>query len=237
MLFSGIFKSMNIQKKLAYLHFLKKFVTPARQEKILHLLPQRTRHVAAVLEDVSQSHNAAAVLRSCEALGVQNVYAIEQHHPLELKQKISQGAAKWLTLIRFSHQEYMDPLTACISTLKEQQYTVIGTSPHATKTLQQVAITGKVALMFGTEETGLSSAAIAACDDLIALPQYGFVESLNVSVCAALCLYDLTTRLRSSTIDWHLSPQEQAELELHWLELSLEHPQALKNRFLQEYQD
>jgi tRNA (guanosine-2'-O-)-methyltransferase len=228
---------MNIKKKLAYKDFLKKFVTPARQEKILNLLPQRTRHVAAVLEDVSQSHNAAAIMRSCEALGVQNVYAIEQHHPLELKQNISQGAAKWLTLERYAHTEYADPVTACLTALKKQNYTLVGTSPHATITLQELNIDTKIALLFGTEETGLSAQAAQACDLVVALPQYGFVESLNVSVCAALCLYDLTTRLRASTHNWRLSLSEQDELELVWLELSLANAQALKNRFLQEYQD
>lgn len=230
-------ESMNTKKKLAYLHFLKKFVTHARQEKILHLLPQRTRYVAAVLEDVSQSHNAAAILRSCDALGIQNVYAIEHNHQLELKPKISQGAAKWLTLSRFCSQKTNEPLAEAVKALKAQHYTIIGTSPHATKTLREISLDTKVALMFGTEDEGLSEEAIRACDDLIAIPQYGFVESLNVSVCAALCLYDLTTRLRASSIPWHLSQDEQEVLEIDWLENSVENPGALKQRFLEEYAD
>lgn len=228
---------MNTKKKLAYLHFLKKFVTHARQEKILHLLPQRTRYVAAVLEDVSQSHNASAILRSCEALGVQNVYSIEQDHPLQMKEKISQGAVKWLTLSRFCNQITNDPLFECVAALKAQHYTIVGTSPHATKTLGEISLDTKIALMFGTEDEGLSPEALRACDDLVRLPQHGFVESLNVSVCAALCLYDLTTRLRASSIDWQLSQDEQERLEIDWLENSVENPAALKQRFLEEYQD
>lgn len=228
---------MNTKKKLAYLHFLKKFVTHARQEKILHLLPQRTRYVTAVLEDVSQSHNAAAILRSCDALGVQDVYSIEQNHPLDLKPKISLGAAKWLTLSRFCNQDTNEPLVECINALKAKKYTIIGTSPHATKTLREISLDTKIALIFGTEDEGLSSEAIKSCDDLVALPQYGFVESLNVSVCAALCLYDLTTRLRTSTHAWQLSPEEKEELEIDWLENSVENPAALEKRFLEEYQD
>ena len=228
---------MNTKKKLAYLHFLKRFVTHARQEKILHLLPQRTRYVAAVLEDVSQSHNASAILRSCEALGIQNVYSIEQNHPLQMKEKISQGSAKWLTLSRFCNQGANDPLAECISALKAQQYTVIGTSPHATKTLREIPLDTKIALIFGTEDDGLSPEAIKACDDLVSLPQYGFVESLNVSVCAALCLYDLTTRLRASSVAWQLSHDDQERLEIDWLENSVENPAALKKRFLEEYID
>lgn len=230
-------QTMNTKKKLAYLHFLKRFVTHARQEKILHLLPQRTRYVAAVLEDVSQSHNAAAILRSCDALGIQNVYAIEHNHQLELKPKISQGAAKWLTLSRFCNQQTNEPLTEAVKALKAQKYTIIGTSPHATKTLKEISLDTKVALMFGTEDEGLSPEAVRSCDDLIAIPQYGFVESLNVSVCAALCLYDLTTRLRASSITWHLSQDEQEALEIDWLENSVENPGALKQRFLEEYVD
>ncbi len=228
---------MNTKKKQAYLHYLEKFVTKERQEKIKQILALRTRHVTVAIEDVSHSQNVAAIMRTCEAMGLQDTYAIELEKTIDVKTNVARGAIQWMNLHRYQSHAHDNPTLACIKDLQARGYLVAATSPHATKKLSELPIDKKIAFVFGTEATGLSDCALQAADERIALPQYGFVESFNVSICAALCVYDVVTRLRASSIAWQLTPEEQFELEIEWMEHSVERAQILKNVFLQQYQE
>jgi tRNA (guanosine-2'-O-)-methyltransferase len=228
---------MNNEKKLAYLHYLKKFVTKERQEKIKEILPLRTRHITIALEEVSQSQNVAAIMRTCEAMGLQDAYSIERDTAIDIKTNIARGAIQWMTLHRFQLKNYADPTLACIQKLQKEGYLVVATSPHATKKLSDIPVNKKIAFVFGTEISGLSDKALTAADERISIPQYGFVESFNVAVSAALCLYDVTTRLRVSTIPWQLTFQEMFDIELEWMEQSVERPELMKAAFLKIYED
>ncbi len=224
---------METEKKLAYLHYLKNFVTSARQEKIKEILALRTRHVTVALEDVAHSQNIAAIMRTCEAMGLQDLYAIEVENTIDIKTKVARGAVQWMDLFRYKSRQHQNPTLACMEDLRKKGYLVVATSPHATKKITELPIGQKLAFVFGTEITGLSDEALAAADERIALPQYGFVESLNVSVSAALCLYDVMTRLRQSTIPWQLTEAEKFDLEVTWMEHSVERPELLRATFLQ----
>ncbi len=228
---------MNKEKKLAYLHYLKKFVTKERQEKIKEILLLRTRHVTIALEDVAQSQNVAAIMRTCEAMGLQDAYSIERETVIDIKTNIARGAIQWMTLHRYQLKNYSNPTLACIENLQKQGYTVVATSPHATKKLSDIPVDKKIAFVFGTEISGLSDEALAAADERVSIPQYGFVESFNVAVSAALCLYDITTRLRASIIHWQLTPEEQFDLELEWMEHSVERPELMKAAFLKLHEN
>jgi tRNA (guanosine-2'-O-)-methyltransferase len=217
------------------LEYFSEYITEARQKKIEDYLPQRTRHVSVVLEDVFQSHNAGAIMRSCDALGVQDVYCIEQRNPFVINNNIARGASKWIDRINYSQEDHSNPTIACIEDLKKKNYTVVATSPHATMKLEDLPIDNKIALLFGTEGEGLTEEAIDAADQLIQIPMYGFTESFNVSVSVALSLYDITTRLRSSSIDWKLSDDEQLFLKLDWYRNSVENADAIERRFFHEH--
>ena len=227
--------SMNIEKKKAYLHYLKNFVTKERQEKIKSVLALRTRHVTVALEDVCHSQNVAAIMRTCEAMGLQDMYAIEVDKTIDIKTNVARGSIQWMNLYRYHKEKYEDPLLTCIQDLKQKGYTVVATSPHASKKLSDLPIDKKIAFVFGTENFGLSDQALQAADEQIALPQYGFVESFNVAVAAALCVYDVVTRLRASQISWHMSPEELFEAEIAWMEHSIERSHILKTVFLDQY--
>lgn len=226
---------MNTEKKQAYLHYLKKFVTKERQEKIKEVLALRTRHVAVALEDVCHSQNVAAIMRTCEAMGLQDMYAIELDKTIDIKTNVARGSIQWMNLHRYQPHRYESPISSCIQDLKKAGYTVVATSPHAKKTLSELPIDKKLVFMFGTENTGLSKQALEAADESIRLPQYGFVESFNVAVSAALCVYDVVTRLRASDIQWCMTPEELFEAEITWMEQSLERPQLMKAAFLRLY--
>ena len=215
------------------LQYLKSFVTENKQDLIESRINERTRHVTVVLEDIFLAHNTSAVLRSADCFGVQDVHIIENTNYYELNPKVVLGATKWLHLHQY--REDHDNTSFCISKLKKQGYTVVATSPHTDSvSLQDLPVDKPLALMFGTEKLGLSTNALEQADAHVYIPMYGFTESLNISVSAAICLQHITERMRSSEADWQLSPTEKQELENEWVRLCLKDPKGLEKRFNEE---
>lgn len=225
----------NIKKEL--LHYFAQFVTKNRQEKIKRILPLRTRRVGIVLEDIYQSSNTSAILRTADGLGVQDVHCIEGRNPFDVNAGISLGAAKWLTVDRYRTEENQtnNPTKECIEFLKKEGYKIIATSPHATKSISDLPVEDKTMFLFGVEDEGLTEQAIHLADEVVEIPMYGFVESFNVSVSAALCLYDFTIRLRNSDIQWQLTEEEMLDLEIDWMRNSVENADALERRFFEDH--
>jgi tRNA (guanosine-2'-O-)-methyltransferase len=227
---------MDIKIKKELLTFFEQFVTKQRQEKIKKLLPLRTRHVGVALEDIYKSANTSAILRTCDALGVQDVHCIEGRNQMDVNNGIALGASKWLTVDRYRTEEgeTNDSTKECIGELKKDGYKIVATSPHAIKSLSELPVEDKTMFLFGTEDQGLTEEAIDLADDVVEIPQYGFVESFNVSVSVGLCLYDFTTRLRNSNVVWQLKDEELLDLEIDWMRNSVENADALERRFFEE---
>ena len=190
-------------------------VSERRLQLIDSVAAQRTRHITVVLEDVYQSHNAAAVLRSCDCFGVQDVHVVEQNNPFNPAGDVAVGSSKWVDY--YPHKD----IQSAYNYLRSKGYRIVATTPHTDDTLiTDLDISTPVALIFGTELTGLSTEAIDLADEYVKIPMYGFTESFNISVSVALSLFNLTERLRSSNLSpftFHLSPQELLSLKLHWL--------------------
>ena len=220
-----------LQRQL--LHYLSTFMTTRRNDLFRRIASQRTRYITVVLEDIFQSHNASAVLRSCECFGIQDVHFIENKFQYELNPDIALGSWKWLTLNR--HADAADNTTECLRKLKAQGYRIVATSPHKQDTTPDKLDLdkGKVALVFGTELDGLSDQALAMADEFVRIPMVGFTESFNISVSAALCIYQLTDRLRQSTLNWQLDDDETVSLLLGWMRNSIKMSQALENKFVE----
>jgi tRNA (guanosine-2'-O-)-methyltransferase len=209
--------------------YLQQFVTIEKQEKIAQIIAGRTRHLTIVLEELYQSHNASAALRSAECFGIQDVHIIDTNRSFALSPSIAKGAAQWLDV-------HKHPSTLiCFNTLKAAGYTIVGTSLHPTaSTIHELPLDSKIALVFGTEQHGLSDDALKYADAFITVPMVGFTQSLNVSVAVGICLYDLTARLRTTSIAWQLSITEQQELTLAWLRKSLIHHAKLERHFFKQ---
>lgn len=175
------------------------------------VLKNRTRHIAIVLENTFQSHNASAVLRTAECFGIQEIYIIENRYKYNINPQITMGSTKWINLSKY------DTVKNCYAALKKNGYKILATLPGEKSTLlNECSIDDPLAIVFGTEKEGLSEEAINFADGFLHIPMYGFTESFNVSVSAAMCMYDLTTRLRLSKINWQLSESETAELRYQW---------------------
>ena len=211
--------------------YLTTFVTENRKQKFDALIRHRTKHLTVVLEDIYQPHNAAAVLRSCDCFGVQDVHVIENQNKFEANPDVELGSAKWITLNKYNSNE--ENTADCIKSLKQKGYKIVVTSPHKNDcSIEELDITHKSALFFGTEMRGATPVAFEQADAFVKIPMVGFTESLNISVSAAVTLYTLITRLKKSNVDWCLSKEEENAVRLQWLRNSIPKSGLIEKDFL-----
>ena len=189
-------------------------ISENRLKKIKAVAAARQQGVV-VLEDLHDPHNAAAVLRTCDAFGIQKVCFIfdkqERYNPRRVGKSTSSSANKWLDFEVFTSTK------ECFKKLKKQGYCIIGTVLNdKAKPLTKTNLTKpKTALVFGNEHSGLSQVAIEMCDAHIYIPMHGFVQSMNLSVTAAICMYELE-RQRKLLPKFALSKKEQGKLIKVW---------------------
>ncbi|HDI11340.1 MAG TPA: TrmH family RNA methyltransferase [Candidatus Acetothermia bacterium] len=192
-------------------------VTGERRMKIERVISGRLKGLACVCENFEKPHNAAAILRTCEALGILNVYIVEEDVPFEPAKGVTQGAEKWVILHRFRRAE------RAIAALKEAGYEIYAAVPReGSLSLEELPADRPLALAFGAEATGLSEKLMSACAGTFRIPMWGFSQSLNVSVAAAIALYHCArARRRYLGREGDLSSEELSALRARYLELSL----------------
>lgn len=221
----------NTDTKIKLLDHLQGFITEHKRglfEKIIH---NRTRHMTVVLEDIYQSQNASAVLRTCDCFGIQDVHIIENRYAYTLNPDVALGSSKWLSLHKYNVED--NNTLPCYAALREKGYRIIATTPHKEDVmLDDLAVDGKFALVFGTELEGLSREGVENADAYVKIPMYGFTESYNISVSAAICIHHLSRKLRSSEVDWQLSDEEMLDVRLSWAKSVLKHPDVYIREFM-----
>ncbi len=224
---------LNYKEKAALLEHLLSFITVNKKKKFEDYIQYRTRYLAVVLEDIYQPHNASAVLRTCDCFGVQDIHIIENQNQYTLNPDVALGSSKWINLIKYNKSVHNT--LSCIETLKGQGYRMAAMTPHKDEfILDDYPLDQKTALMFGTEMEGLSDVALENADVFIKIPMYGFTESLNISVSAAITLYHLTEKLKKSKIPWQLSPEESIDTRLLWAQSVIKKPDLIIQAFLDE---
>ncbi len=224
---------MDKETKKAFLAFLSEYLTENRKKLFEQVIRYRTRHITVVLEDIYQPHNASAVLRSADLTGIQDIHIIENKNRYEVNPEVAMGSSKWLNLIKYN--EKADNTLDAYAALRKKGYRIVATTPHKQdQTLEEIPLEGKMALVFGTELKGLSETAIVRADEYLRIPMYGFTESYNISVSAALSLFTLTERLRKSSIRWQLSETEKLDILLEWAKRSIKHADLYEKEFLQK---
>jgi tRNA (guanosine-2'-O-)-methyltransferase len=219
-----------VQQEL--LTYLLSFVSDHKKELFYQNIEQRTRHITIVLEDIYQPQNASAVLRSADCFGIQDVHIIENTNKYTLNPDVVLGASKWLNLYFYNQQK--NNTTTCLQTLKKQGYKIVATTPHTNDiTIDRIDLSEKTALVFGTELTGISEQAKELADEFVKIPMYGFTESFNISVSAALCMYETTKRIRQelSPGKWQLSVNEKQQVLLDWCKKVIKRAEVLEQDF------
>ncbi|MDH5397368.1 MAG: RNA methyltransferase [Cyclobacteriaceae bacterium] len=212
--------------------YLGGLVTTHKRQLIDEVLAKRTRLLTVVLENIFQPHNASAVLRSCDCFGVQDIHIVENTNEFTVSPKVTQGSSKWLNLEKYKEGE--GSIEYCISKLKNKGYQIVATTPRKDcPSIYDYEIQGKTALLFGTELTGLSSSALSMADDQVYIPMYGFTESFNISVSAALCLNIFRHKLEHSGLDWRLSAKEKQEIRLEWYKKIVKNKEIILSNYQQ----
>ena len=162
-------------------------MTPERRQKLLTVLNKRQNDLTVVLENVFDPHNISAVMRSCDAVGIQEVYVLNTRIARHKKwgARSSSSAAKWLTIYQF------DNAAECFNELRKKYSRILTTHLATDATdLYSLDLTQSVALIFGNEHSGVSDEIIAMADGNFIIPQSGIIRSLNISVACAVTLYE-----------------------------------------------
>jgi tRNA (guanosine-2'-O-)-methyltransferase len=162
-------------------------MTPERTQRLTSVLNKRQGDITIVLENVFDPHNISAVMRTCDAVGVQEIYVLNTKIPPHKKwgAKSSSSAAKWLTIHQY------DNAGECFSSLRKQYSKILTTHLSSDAvSLHSIDFTKSIALVFGNEHSGLSDDIRALADGNFIIPQVGIIQSLNISVACAVTLYE-----------------------------------------------
>ena len=220
---------MSLNKKL--INHLNEFIVNERKELFEKKIQERTKHITIILENIYQGRNISASIRSADCFGVQDVHIIENNNLFNQDPSVSIGSEKWISLYRYNQKKQNTKDT--INKLKRDGYKIIVTTPHAkAKTLYDLNISNKNALLFGSEGDGCSEIALNMADEKIKIPLYGFSESFNISVSVALCLQHLTYKLRKSKFNWKLTNKEKEKIMLQWLKKSINSSNKIEELFI-----
>ncbi len=226
---------------LEKIRLLSGYITPERFTKMKRASQLRTRMITIVMEDIYQPHNAAAVLRTCDAFGIQDVYSIQNRYLLSISGEVDMGTSKWLDVFSYiapcarrpkrgegmkksgvSEAECAENTRRALSEIRGKGYILAAsTLRECDCSLADLPLDKPLALMLGTELTGLSAEAESMADMRFSYPMCGFAQSFNLSVFAAICLADLCKRMRSSGNSWRLSKSDSESLLLKWLKKSV----------------
>jgi tRNA (guanosine-2'-O-)-methyltransferase len=162
-------------------------MTPQRKEKLVSVLTKRQTDITVVLENVFDPHNISAVMRTCDAVGVQDIFILNTKIPLHKKwgARSSSSAVKWLTVHQFDNAE------ECFSVLRSHYPTILTTHLSSDAVgLYEIDLTKPTALVFGNEHSGVSEEIRLLADGNFIIPQVGIIRSLNISVACAVTLYE-----------------------------------------------
>lgn len=170
-------------------------LTPEREEKLLNVLSKRQGDLAVVMENVDDPHNIAAVMRTCEAVGIQDIFVLTTkiHPHKKFSSRSSSSAGKWLTVHSFTDTK------ACVAELRKRYSRILTTHLSADAvSMHDIDFTQSIALVFGNEHDGVSEEIRSLADGNFIIPQVGIIQSLNISVACAVTIYEAMRQKRNA---------------------------------------
>ncbi len=210
------------------IEYLAEFMLPERYATMRRVVGDRTKYMTVCAENTFHPQNASALVRHCEAFGVQELHAIEFLCGFQANTHIVRGTDKWVDIRRYTSTE------EAVEHLKGEGYRIVAATPHTDDTTPDSfdVTKGKFCLVFGTEKQGISPEIMAVADEFVKIPMYGFVESLNVSASAAILIQGLVEKIHRSDVEWRLSPEQQSKLLYGWMRESIKDDEGiLRKRF------
>ena len=205
---------------------LAEFMTPERCATLRRAADCRTHYLTVLAENLFHGQNAAALMRHCEAFGLQQLHTVETVCPFEPNPTIARGTEQWVDLVRHASTG------EALQHLRARGYRIVATTPHRGSSTPETfdVARGPFVLVFGTEHAGISEEVIAQADEFLRIPMCGMVESLNVSASAAILIYQLAERMRRTVEGWQLGEAEHTELLYRWMRSSVKDAGAILQR-------
>lgn len=218
-----------MEKHIEIFEYLKQFLTEERLQKIEHFAEESSDFVLPVLEDVYQFRNAAAIVRSVEACGFHKVIALEEENVFDPNLRVTKGADIWVEV------EKMPATIQSLKDIKNRGYKILAVSPEKNAAmLPDYQVTEPIALVFGNELEGVSDEILEFADETLAIPMYGFTKSFNVSVAAAICMYELKKKLLKSGLDYKLSEEKKMKMKIRWAVNSIRSGEEIFTKYMRE---
>ena len=224
--------NLTVEQCAERIAYLAEFILPERFATLERAVGQRTNYMTLLAENMFHPQNASALVRHCEAFGVQNIHTVETLCRFNPNLNIVRGTDKWVDIHR--HASTADALRA----LRADGYRIVATSPHRESCTPETfdVRRGKFAIVMGTEKTGISDEVFAEADEFLKIPMCGMVESLNVSACAAIIVDMLSERMRHEVEGWQLSEEEYHETLYRWARESVRDDEnVLKRHFGEDF--
>ena len=207
--------------------YMSQFLTEERMAILQRTLSSRTRYMTILTENTFHPQNASALVRHCEAFGLQDLHTVETVCKFNPNVNIVRGTDKWVDITR--HESTAE----AIASLKGAGYRLVATTPHRESCTPETfdVAKGPFCLVFGTEHAGVSDEIIEAADEYLRIPMCGMVESLNVSASAAILIYMLSQRMQlTPSIDWALGEDDAREILFRWVMSSVKDSQRILER-------
>jgi tRNA (guanosine-2'-O-)-methyltransferase len=196
---------------------LEALATPERRARLRQVIDARLDSVTVLMDAPHDPHNGGAVLRSCDAFGVQRLHVVERRETFLAARSVSRGSQRWVDV-----RTYAEP-RAAIEALRASGHELVATHPEGTLAPADLAGVPRLALVLGNERDGIHDELAAACARSVRVPMRGFAESLNVSVTGAILLQRATEARPGD-----LSEPERSFLYARALVLTLPHaPEVL----------
>ncbi len=212
-------------------HALGPYVSERRKDRMLDVIGGRLTSVTVVLENLYDPHNVSAVVRTAEGFGLHQVHVVEQPNKYTRCAAILRGSDRWVDIVRH------DGLNRCLSDLMADGYTLaVADVGEGCVPVEKLDVTGKLAVVMGSERDGLSKRAKQLADVRFTIPMAGFTESFNVSVSAAITLYEVTRRRRQLATVPELTEAQLAEHLVQWMRRSVKNAADIEARVAQEQQ-
>lgn len=188
-------------------------MTPERYATLRRTAALRSRYMTILAENTFHPQNAAALVRHCEAFGLQQMHTVETLCKFTPNAAVVRGTDQWVDIRKH------DSTAEALAALRGAGYRIVATTPHRASCTPETfdVARGPFALVFGTEHAGISDEVMAGADEFLRIPMCGMVESLNVSASAAILIYMLSERMRRTVEAWPLTESEQAEVLYRWM--------------------
>lgn len=226
------------------LSHLESFLSERRIARMKTVLAQRTRYIVCVIEDLYNPRNGSAIIRHCDALGIQEIHAIGNRNHFSTDHQVDLGTGQWLDLNIYNLKkgnsacdytaEEKSGTPKILTALKQRGFRIVATCLQAGITMTPEAINlnqGPIALVFGTEKHGISDEVKSLSDEFLHIPMVGFVDSFNISAAAAIILHVLSRRIRQEHLPWQLEDEDARQVYSRWVESSVRHATPIMAHF------